>query len=81
MVRDTQTGKEIQRGQGICTPRPKRLFTLKEAADYLGRSEWSMRDLMWKRLIPVVKPEGGRKVWFDVKDLDHFIENNKAIYS
>ncbi len=52
----------------------KRLYTLKEAAQYLGRSEWGMRELMWSGKIPVVRPEGGRKIYFDVKDLEESIE-------
>ncbi len=59
----------------------KRLFTLKEAAQYLGRSEWSMRELIWSGAIPVVRPEGGRKIFIDVEDLNDFIARNKTIYS
>jgi hypothetical protein len=33
----------------------KRLYTLKEAAEYLGRSDWAMRELMWKGAIPYVR--------------------------
>jgi hypothetical protein len=62
-------------------PEQKRLYTLKEAAQYLGRSEWGMRDLAWKRLIPTVITKGGRKIYFDIMDLDDFIEKNKALYS
>lgn len=58
----------------------KRLYTLKEAAAYLGRSVWSMRDLIWSGLIPVVKPDGGRKIYLDISDLNTFIDQNKAIY-
>jgi hypothetical protein len=25
----------------------KRLFSLRESAEYLGRSEWGMRELIW----------------------------------
>ena len=59
----------------------KRLYTLKEAAEYLGRSEWSMRELIWARKIPVVREDGGRKIYLDVSDLDRFIEQNKVTYS
>ena len=57
------------------------MYTLKEAAQYLGRSEWGMRELVWKRLIPTVITKGGRKIYIDVIDLDAFIEKNKAFYS
>ena len=61
-------------------PLSKRLFTLKEAADYLGRSEWSMRELIWSGAIPVVRPDGGRKIYLDIIDLDSFITKNKSVY-
>jgi excisionase family DNA binding protein len=54
----------------------KRLYTLKEAAEYLGRSDWAMRELMWKGAIPYVRD--GRKIYFDIVDLDEFVEKNKA---
>lgn len=57
----------------------KRLFTLKEAAEYLGRSEWGMRTLIWSREIPVVKISGGRKIFVDVNDLNAFIERSKVL--
>ncbi len=60
--------------------RHKRLFTLKEAAAYLGRSEWSMRELVWAGTIPVVKTGGSRKIFVDIQDLDAFISQNKSSY-
>jgi len=70
----------VERPRGISNPVRKRLFSLKEAATYLGRSEWGMRELAWAGRIPVVKPEGGRKIFFDIDDLDDFINQNKSIY-
>jgi excisionase family DNA binding protein len=58
----------------------KRLFTLREAAEFLGRSVWSMRELIWSGSIPVVKPEGARKIFLDIEDLDDFINRNKSTY-
>lgn len=81
MARATLTDKGSQKAQRIYNPVQKRLYTLREAATYLGQSEWGMRELMWKRLIPVVKANGGRKVFFDVEDLDDFVEKNKAVYA
>lgn len=57
----------------------KRLFTVKEAALYLGRSVWSMRDLIWSGKIKVVKD--GKRIFIDRVDLDGYIERNKAPYS
>jgi hypothetical protein len=58
----------------------KRLYTLRESAEYLGRSEWSMRELIWAGMIPVVRAEGSRKIYLDIKDLDDFIIRNKSVY-
>ena len=44
-------------------------------------SEWGMRDLIWKQMIPVVKQPMCRKIYLDITDLDAFIEKNKAIYN
>ena len=81
MTKKTQTDTELKRAQGICNPLCKRLYSLKEGAEYLGRPIWGMRELIWSRVIPVVKQSGCRKIYLDVKDLDAFIENNKAIYN
>jgi len=56
----------------------KRLYTIKEAAEYLGRSTWSMRELVWAGKIPFIKD--GRKFYFDIKDLDEYIEKNKSMF-
>ena len=75
------TRKEgTKKSQGGSTALRKRLFTLKEAAEYLGRSEWSMRELIWAGSIVVVRVEGGRKIFLDIEDLNEFINNNKSIY-
>jgi excisionase family DNA binding protein len=81
MAKKTLTGTELKREQGIYNPLSKRLFTLKEAAEYLGRSAWGMRELIWSQVIPVVKQGGCRKMYLDRNDLDTFIEKNKAIYN
>jgi excisionase family DNA binding protein len=54
----------------------KRLYSVEEAAAYLGRSEWSVRRLLWNGLLPEVRI--GRRVQVDIHDLDSFIEHNKA---
>ena len=81
MAKKTPTETELKRAQGIYNPLGKRLYTLKEAAEYLGRSEWGVRDLIWKHTIPVVKQQGCRKMYLDINDLDVFIEKNKSIYN
>ncbi len=53
----------------------KRLYSLPEAAHYLGRSTWSIRRLIWSGELPSVR--AGGRVHVDVKDMDEFIERNK----
>jgi len=61
-------------------PVGKRLYTLDEAAIYLGRSYWSVRELVISGKIPRVQDEGGRKIFLDIHDLESFVERNKAIH-
>ena len=53
----------------------KRLYTLDEAAIYLGRSTWSVRRLIWNGDLPQVR--AGGRVHVDVRDMDMFIEKFK----
>ena len=69
-----------KRAQGITNPLAKRLYTLKEAADYMGRSVWSIRELIWSGALPVVKTDGARKIYLDILDLNQFISRNKSVY-
>ena len=70
-----------KKAQRISNPFVKRLYTLKEAGVYLGRSEYSVRTLIWNGVLPVIKnPNGadsGKKMWIDIVDLDLFVERNK----
>ena len=81
MAKQTLTVKGIPAAQGIHNPLCKRLYTLKEAAEYLWRSVWGMRDLIWSQVIPVVKQYGSRKMYIDIEDLEAFIEKNKVMYN
>jgi hypothetical protein len=74
------SGKQgIRKAQRINNPlvRP-RLLTLKKAAEYLGIGYWAMRRLAWDRAIPVVQFPNGRKMYFDIVDLDEVIRRNKT---
>ena len=57
-------------------PPKKRLYTITEAAEYLGRSVWSVRELIWAGSFPVVRV--GRRIHLDIQDLDVWIEQNKV---
>ena len=59
----------------------KRLYTLKEASEYLGRTVYGVRELIWTGLLPVVKHSDKRsaKQWIDLLDLENFIDRNKQV--
>ncbi len=62
------------------TERPrKRLYTIAETAEYLGRSPWAVRSLIWSGKLPAVRD--GKRVLCDVYDLDRWIEANKVNYA
>lgn len=66
--------------QGIENPlggrRDKRLYNIHEAARYLGRSAWALREMYYHGKIPCVRD--GRRMLFDIMDLDTWIEKNKS---
>jgi len=77
--REKKPSKKAVRDNPTTPDQPgKRLYPLKEAAQYLGRSEWGMRELIWARKIPVVRE--ARKIYLDIHDLNEYINRNKALY-
>lgn len=54
----------------------KQLYTVKEAAEYLGRSEKSIRNLVARRLVPVIKK--GKRVHLLKRDMDAWIEKDRV---
>jgi hypothetical protein len=68
--------KQTQKTQGIAYPLPKRLYTLKEAAHYLGRTLWSMRELIWKGSIPIVREK--KRIFIDIQDLESYVMRHKT---
>ncbi len=57
----------------------KRLYTLHEAAIYLGRSTWGVRRLIWAGELPSVRARG--RVHLDVQDMNEFIDKHKEVES
>lgn len=53
----------------------KRLYTLEEAATYLGRSTWSIRRLVWNGALPQVR--NSKRVHVDIQDMEEFIKKHK----
>ena len=75
----TQMTKPVpQRANNKAAPR-QRLYSLKEAAVYLGRTVWSVRELVWSRELPVIQSGRGGKQYLDINDLDEWIEKNKSV--
>lgn len=79
MASKTNIGRDFKRAQVIGNPLIPRLLPLKQAAEWLGLSEWAMRERVWRGEIPVVRFPGGRKQFIDVRDLERFIDQNKEV--
>ncbi|HCX90552.1 MAG TPA: hypothetical protein DHT43_08600 [Deltaproteobacteria bacterium] len=57
----------------------KRLYSIKEASLYLGRSVWAVREMLWAGKIPYVKD--GRRILLDINDMDLWIERSKTQFT
>lgn len=66
------------KAQRIKNPLNKRLYTIPQAAEYLGRSVYSMRSLIWAGKLPIIRD--GKKIWLCIHDLDAWVERNKIKY-
>ena len=71
--------QEVRKGKEISYPFTKRLYTLKEAAFYLGKGLYGVRELVWSGKLPVVRQ--GRKMFIDIVDLDAWVTRNKTTYT
>jgi excisionase family DNA binding protein len=57
---------------------PKRLYTLEEAAPYLGKKDhWGVRHMINHHGLKFVKQ--GRNILLDIRDMDEWIEKHKDI--
>jgi len=56
----------------------KRLYTIAEAAEYIGRSPWAVRSLIWSGKLPAVRD--GKRIFIDVYDMDAWVERSKVNY-
>ncbi len=56
----------------------KRLLTLEEGAEYLGRTVGAVREMVYSGKLTPVKID--RRVQLDIKDLEKLIEDNKVHY-
>ncbi len=69
----------VRNAQKIDNPLPPRLLSLKAAAVYMGRTTWGMRELYWANKIPWLRD--GKRIYFDLRDLDAYIEGMKTNYA
>ncbi len=74
----TRTHQGLEKTQGITNPLQQRLYTLPQAAHYLGRSLWSMRELVWKGSIPIIRE--GTRIYIDINDMNAWIDRNRTKY-
>lgn len=56
----------------------KRLYSVPEAAVYLGRTETAIREMIWANKLSAFRAD--RRVMLDVRELDQHIEKNKIEY-
>ncbi len=56
----------------------KRLYSIPEAGQYLGRTVWSVREMVYTGKIPYIRD--GRRMFLDIRDMDSWIENNRCQY-
>lgn len=57
----------------------KRLYSIPEAGQYLGRTLWSIREMIYAGKIPYIRD--GRRMLLDIEDMDSWIENNRQKYN
>jgi excisionase family DNA binding protein len=78
--------QDVTKTSGIRNPETKpkesqgkRLLTIPEAGEYLGRSIWSIRELIWKGSLPIVRE--GRRIHLDITDLEAWVKERKIRYT
>jgi excisionase family DNA binding protein len=59
----------------ICIPR---LLTIPEAAKYMGRSPYTIREMIYSHAFPVIQEGQRSKIWIDRLDLDKWTESHKG---
>ena len=77
MTRRPQQSKASTRAHWITNPVGPRLLSLKDASAYTGLSQWTLREIVWRGSLSVVKAHPtARKWWFKREDLDRWIDQN-----
>ncbi len=77
------TKKERQAQRKIRDRNPrgpvKRLYTIPEAAFYLGRTVPALREIIWAGKIRIHRD--GKRISLDVEDMDEYIDHGKQCYT
>jgi excisionase family DNA binding protein len=55
---------------------PKRLYSIAEAAVYLGRTARAVREMLWGGKMPYIKD--GKRILVDIRDMDIWIDRSKT---
>ena len=79
MDKNNNRNQQVTKAQWIGNPMPhlpKRLYSIKESAVYLGRSACAVREMIWKGKIPYIKD--GRRTLLDIIDMNEWIDRNKT---
>ena len=71
--------KELRLSNPMSQRINKRLYSIKEASVYLGRSVWAVREMLWAGKLPYVKD--GRRILLDIRDMEHWIDQNKTQFT
>ena len=58
---------------------PKRLYSINEAAFYLGRSVCALREMLWAGKLPYIRD--GRRILLDIQDMNAWVEKNKIRFT
>jgi excisionase family DNA binding protein len=74
-IADAVAGRIMARMGDIPTS-PRRLLTVKEAAEYLGRTEDAVYQLISRRKLQAVR--NGRRVHLEASELDKFVEMGRS---
>lgn len=77
MAAKKRIGTDFKKAQRMRNPMSPRLLPLKDAAQWLGLTVWAMRERVWAGDIPVIRFDGGRKMYIDTLDLEQFIQSHK----
>ena len=79
MTEKVKASKELKKAKRITNPLSvqKRLYSIEEAAIFLGRPASSVRHLIWKGRLPYI-PEG-KRLFLDVRDLEIYVNVNKTV--